>query len=93
MKSFLNAAAPTVADATSRVSWSIIEWCGHPDIGISPRTLYNLDNPPKSIVFAGRRVIVESPQDYVRRLAKEQSEKPRVMRRGRPKFQEDTHVA
>ena len=55
--------------------WTLEQWSG--ELGqllgreLGSRWFYRLghDNAPRSIKIAGRRVVVEAPQDYLQRIA------------------------
>lgn len=54
-------------EGNTRAAWDVPHWCD--EVGISRPTFYVLDPQPK-VARIGRRVrVVESPTDYLNRLA------------------------
>lgn len=58
---------------TPRVGWSVNAWCRA--VGIARPTFYNLpdDQKPLSAKVGKRRIIVDAPQDFLKRRATEQA--------------------
>lgn len=56
---------------TAQAGWGVPEWGAL--VGISRRTVYDLigNNTLKSVTIGRRRIIIESPVDFLARMAKE----------------------
>ena len=51
-----------------RGGWSITNWCR--DTTISRASFYLLAQRPRTVKLGRRTVVIESPQDYLQRIAK-----------------------
>lgn len=56
----------------SPLSWNVKEWCA--SIGVSHGTFYNLpaELRPESVKLRERRLIIESPGAYLKRISESQ---------------------
>jgi hypothetical protein len=63
------AAKTNHVDDPAQAGWSISQWCK--SVGICRQTFYNLpaELRPASVKIRRRRIIGESPADYLRRIA------------------------
>lgn len=59
----------TQTHSTAHVGWAIPDWCAA--VSISRSALYTMspEIAPRSISLGRRRIIVESPGDWLRRIA------------------------
>lgn len=55
--------------ASQRAGWTVSDWCA--SAGISDAFLYKLDDArsPSSVKVGRRRLIIEAPADWLRRMA------------------------
>lgn len=57
--------------STTRISWNIPDWCD--EVGISRATFYviekSAEQAPRSTWIGRRRLIIESPSDYLTRMS------------------------
>ena len=60
------------ATKTARAGFHITDWCDA--VGFSRATYYNLpvELQPQSVRIGGRRLVIESPHDYLQRVANSQ---------------------
>jgi len=61
-----------VRPSDDRAGWPTNEWCA--SVGISRTTFYALDEPPESITIGRKRLILESPHSFLKRIAETQRE-------------------
>jgi hypothetical protein len=57
----------TYKTPTPQVGWRVRPWTAA--IGVAGSTFYQLDPPPESILLGTSRIILESPADYIARVA------------------------
>jgi hypothetical protein len=55
---------------SNNVGWRIPEWCSA--ISISRASFYLLRHPPGCVKIGARTVVIESPAEYLNRLAEQQ---------------------
>ncbi len=59
--------AKKTAESAARATWNVPDWCAA--LGLGRSTYYTLTVPPRHIKIGKRHLIVESPEDYARRMA------------------------
>lgn len=57
-----------IADEQS-AGWNIAQWCE--SISVSRASFYLLADKPKTVKIGRRHVVIESPHDYLNRIAKQ----------------------